>query len=427
VNFRADVKLGQRAAYRPSFRCATTYVLCLIALSSPAPVLADEMGQAKAVEPSTVREFPKRLAITVVADERLLGTFQQRVSSWFSDGTEVLVTVASEVDQHQLLTSSPVEVRAWIVPLSTGDALLSFSCVSPPAAPRHLVREVHLRSGFDELGLERLASVVHSAFVALAQGVEGVERERAERELGAVGVAVGTFAPPSEAAPASPLPPPPLPAPTAPPVQATPDAPPPAAASSSDRTLNRAAASLPLALLVAAGYGVRLRGAEGVGHGPSLVFGLQLPGARTAFDLQLSAQYLFASEFEAAPFSASVQTSALRAQVGIEPQLESSLFGQLLVGLGADIAQISARASSSSGDLFLAPHASGTQVRSMGELSLGIVRHGQVLDVGLVAQAIFSFQEVRYSATSSEGEAILVEPWAIQPALSLQGRFRNAL
>ena len=142
-----------RAAHTPSFRRAVTNALCLIAFSSPCPLLADEVGQAKAAEPSVVREFPKRLAITVVADERLLSTFQQRVSSWFGDGTEVIVTVTGEVDQHQLLTSSPVEVRAWIVPLSTGDALLSFSCVSPPAAPRHLVREVHLRSGFDELGL----------------------------------------------------------------------------------------------------------------------------------------------------------------------------------------------------------------------------------------------------------------------------------
>lgn len=427
MSLRAEVTLGQRAACGPSFRRATASALCLIAIASPAPVIADAINQTNVDDPSAIRDFPKRLAITVVADERLLSTFQQRVSSWFNDGTEVLVTITSEVDQKQLLTSSPVEVRAWIVPLSSGDALLSFSCVSPPSAPRHLVREVRLRSGFDELGLERLASVIHSAFVALSQGVEGVEREQAERELGAVGVAVGTFALPSEPLPAasSTLPSPAPPLVQAPPAPATPVVAP--SAASSDRAVNRATARS-IAVLVAAGYGVRLRGAEGVGHGPSLVVGLQLPGARTAFDLQLSGQYLFSSEFEAAPFSASVQTSALRVQVGIEPRFKPSLFGQVLLGVGADIAQISARASSSSGGAFLlAPHANGTQVRSMGELSLGVIRHGNVLDVGIIAQANFSFQEVHYSANTSDGDALLVKPWAIQPALSLQGRFRNAL
>jgi len=188
------------------------------------------------------------------------------------------------------------------------------------------------------------------------------------------------------------------------------------------------AAEPPVALLVAAGYGVRLRGPEGVGHGPSLVLGALLRGARTSFALQLSGQYLFASEFEAAPyFSASVQTSALRVQFGIEPRLSSSFFAQLLLGLGADIARVSARANDSKGGVALEPHANGTQARTMGELSLGIIRHGELLDVGLVAQAIFAFEDVRYSASTSEGEAPLVTPWPVQPALSIQGRFRNPL
>ncbi|HYQ04122.1 MAG TPA: hypothetical protein VER96_35865 [Polyangiaceae bacterium] len=419
MNWLADVKLGQRAIPRPSVARATVSALCLIAISSPSLALADTVTAT--AEAEVAAAFPKRLAITVIGDERALGTFQQRVSSWFSDGTEVVVTISSDVSQKQLLASSPEEVRALVIPLSTGNALLSVSCVTPPAAPRHLVREVALHSGFDELGLERLASVIHSAFVALSQGVEGVEREQAERELGAAGVAVGSFAQPSDATPPAASAPPSPPPPQAPPVVA------PAPTSASPSKTAVSAAESRSALIVAAGYGVRLRGAEGAGHGPSLVLGLQLPGARTAFDLQLSAQYLFSSDFEAQPFSASVQTSALRAQIGIEPQLKSSLFAQVLLGLGADIARISAQASSSSGDLLLEPHSSGTQVRSMAEISLGIIQRGEVLDIGLVAQAIFSFQEVQYSAKTGGGDAVLQEPWAIQPALSLQGRFRNAL
>src|SRR6188768_36030 len=199
VNSRPDSKHGARIARSRSFRRLALGTLWLFASAAPAFAVAAE-GPPPVAAATASRDFPKRLAITVVAEEGLIGTFQQRVSSWFSDGTEVLVSVTSEVNEAQLLTSSPVEVRAWIVPLSTESALLTFSCVSPPAPPRHLVREVHLRSGLDEIGLERLASVVHSAFVALSQGVEGVEREQAERELGAVGVATGSFAPASPAA-----------------------------------------------------------------------------------------------------------------------------------------------------------------------------------------------------------------------------------
>lgn len=425
MNWLADVTRGQRAVYLASLARAALSASLLFAFAWPSLAIADTVTATSEAEVSAV--FPKRLAITIVGDARLLSTFRQRVSSWFSDGTEVVVTITPEVDQSQLLAANPEQVTAWIVPLSSGDALLSVSCVSPPATPRHLVREVRLHSGFDELGLERLASVIHSAFVALSQGVDGVEREQAERELGAAGVAVGSFAAPSEAAPAAvtaptaPTAPTTTPAPTSPLTVVAP------AFSPRERAEVREHNAARAALLVAVGYGVRLRGAEGVGHGPSLILGVQLPGARTAFDLQLSAQYLFRSAFEAAPFSAAVQTSVLRAHVGIEPPLTRSLFGQVLLGLGADIAHISAHESSSAGDVLVAPHASGTQVRSMGELSLGIVHRGQLLDVALVAQAIFSFQEVQYSATTTEGDAVLLEPWAVQPALSLQGRFREAL
>ncbi len=386
--------------------------LCCVASSSFSLAALAEDAPSPLAAPTALGNFPKKLAITVVADEHLLETFQQRVSSWFSDGTEVRVTVTSEVDEQGLLASSPTEVRAWIVPLSDERALLTFSSVIPPDAPRHLVREVRLRQGFDELGLERLASVTHSAFVALREGVEGVERAQAERELGAAGVAARSAALPSE--PAG------LPAPAA----ASP-APPP---TTPIAVVARSAPEPSAALLIAAGYGVRFRGAEGTGHGPSLALGVQLPSGRTAYDLQLSAQYLFRSEFEASPFSASVQTTALRVHFGLEPWLQSSFFGQAMVGLGADLARISASAASSSSDQALvSPRANGTQWRGAAELTLGILRRGELLDVGVYAQASFLFADVHYNATSGAGEAVLVRPWRLQPAIGIQGRFRGAL
>jgi hypothetical protein len=155
---------------------------------------------------------------------------------------------------------------------------------------------------------------------------------------------------------------------------------------------------------------------------------VQLRGARTAFDLVLSGQYLFRSEFEASPFNASVQTTALRVHAGMEPRLRSSLFGQVLFGLGADVAQISAStATADDGTRRYLPRADGTHWRGVGELTLGVVRHGALLDVGVSAQVIFAFEDVHYSARTSNGEVPLVAPWPVQPALSIQGRFRSAL
>jgi hypothetical protein len=364
-------------------------------------------------------DFPKRLAITVVADESALGTFQQRVSSWFTDGTEVELTVTSGVDREQLLASSPTEVRACLVLLSAERALLIFSYVSAQTAPRYLLRELPLPSGFDELGLERLASVIHSAFAALSEGVDSLAREQAERELGQAGVSVGALVVPSEQV---------APVPLAP---ATPLGPVVALPRRERQTATRPATSAgeqALSLLIGVGYGARLRGPEGLGQGPTLALGAQLRGARAAFDLLLTGQLLLASTFEARPFDASVQTTALRFQFGIEPRLRASLFGQALLGLGADVARVSASAATSSADeLRLLPHTNGTQWRSAGELTLGIVWHGELLDVSAYAQAIFAFEDVRYNAVTSEGELPLVRPWPVQPALGIQGRFRSAL
>jgi len=181
-------------------------------------------------------------------------------------------------------------------------------------------------------------------------------------------------------------------------------------------------------LFFALGYGLRVRGAEGLGHGPGLAVGVQLPSRTVDFDLQVSGQYLFRSEFEARPFTAAVQTSALRVQVGIEPRLRSSLFGQVMLGLGADVARIGAApANSLAPDARAVPRANGTQFRSVGELTLGVLQRGDLFDWGVSAQVSFAFADVHYSVVTSAGETTVGRPWLLQPALSIYGRFRSAL
>jgi hypothetical protein len=96
-----------------------------------------------------------------------------------------------------------------------------------------------------------------------------------------------------------------------------------------------------------------------------------------------------------------------------------------MLGLGADLARISASAPNSSSELL--PRANGTQWRGAGELTLGVIARGALLDVGVYAHATLMFENVRYNATTSAGEVVLVRPWRVQPALSIQGRFRSAL
>ena len=406
-----DSRSGARGRARRISVC-----LALLLITSRADLARADTASDPAIEPSAAQDFPKRLAITVVAAESLLATFGQRVSSWFTDDTQVSITATSEVDLEQILATDPGEVRAWVVPLSPERALVTFSCVTPRSPARHLVREVRLRKGFDELGQERLASVIHSAFVALREGSDGFERAQAERALDQAGISAGSRTPPGEFEASNARSPVPAPRALAP------------ENAVERRRPQPPAAAAPVQLLVGVGYGARLRGREGIGHGPSLSLGAQLPSARTSIDLLVSAQFLFRSEFDAEHFSASVQTTALRAHIGLEPALGSRWWAQLLLGAGVDVAQIhsSSVQSSSETTLQTSVRESGTQWRSAAELSLGLLHHGELLDLGVYTQFTVLLEDVHYSADTDRGERRLVTPWPVQPGLFIQGRFRSA-
>ena len=410
-------------------------VLIAVALNSvPASAQAGEVrgsfaGELAPAPPAATlatRPPPARLSIAVVTPETSLPTFEQRVSSWFTDGTQVSVRLEPVLDQERLLASAPGEVSVWVVPLAPDRALVTFSSTieqGPPPGPlpaRHLVREVRLRNGLDDLGMERLASVIHSAFVALREGAEGFEREQAERELAAAGL-LPTASNPSQTEPFPPPQPPPVsPAPSLEPRPSDSAGPPPVASG---------AASKPGASwLVAAGYGGRARGSEGLAHGPSLTLGAQLPGVLSPIDLLLSGQFLFRSTFEAGSLDASVQTSVLRAQAGLEPRLSRSLRGLLLIGAGVDAAQIrsSVGASLASEETArIEPRRAGTQWRGAGQVVMGLWWSSGLLDLGLSTELTFLLGDVHYSLSAKGREQRLATPWLVQPGLSVQARFRD--
>jgi hypothetical protein len=352
------------------------------------------------------------LVITVITTASGVPTLQERVSSWFNDGTQVTVGVAPELLPNRLFSSSQHEVKVWVAPLSQERALVVFSTAGQPQTARYLLREVRLVSGLDELGLERLASVIHSAFVALREGLEGSERPQVEREL----VAAGLLPSAPEPAPG------PAPAPvTSAPIRAT--APPPAPTPSRD--VEPSSAGAKSGLLLAAGYGTRFRGAEQLGHGPLVTAGIQLPGIVSTLDALLSAHLLLRSDFDAGAFNASVQTSAFRAHLGLEPALSPRLRLQALLGAGADLAHISAQAVDATPSEDIEPRAPGSQWRGALELTLGVWWSGKLVDLGATAYSTFLLGDVHYTLASDTGQRRLVTPWPVQPGISLQARFRS--
>jgi hypothetical protein len=348
---------------------------------------------------------PSKLVITVITSESDIPTLQARVGSWFSDGTQVSVNVAADLPPESIFKSSPSEVRAWVVLLSPERALVMFAAPPGPEPARYLLREVRLLNGLDELGLERLASVIHSASVALHEGVEGTGRPEVEKELALAGL-LRSPAPPE----AAPVPEPQasiVPAPTKPPVREV-------------RAKTRAAA-----ILLAAGYAARLRGTERLGHGPLVSAGLQLPGPLGPMDALLSAQLMFRSQFDAGALAASVQTNAFRAHFGLEPSLSSRVKLQALLGAGADWARIRSHVAATSANEQLTSRNAGSQWRGALELSLGVWWSTRLVDFGALASTTFLLGDVHYSLVSDGSEQRLVTPWPVEPALSLQARFRS--
>ncbi|HYP90405.1 MAG TPA: hypothetical protein VEQ59_19670, partial [Polyangiaceae bacterium] len=240
------------------------------------------------------------------------------------------------------------------------------------------------------------------AALALREGAEGAARADAEQNL----IALGLLPPKPE--PSSSLAPPP-PAPPAPPGVST------APAWTGVRDgKNR--------WLLGVEYEARARGGEGLGQGPGALLGLQLPAAYGLIDLSLRVQRSWRSSFEAGPLEVSLQTTALRAEVGFEPQLGGDVFFQALLGGGVDVARI--RTKDSEG---ISTRAPGHQLRGAGELAIGVWQRTSLVDVGLLASCTFLLGDVHYSLSRSAGEQRLVTPWPVQPALSLRARWGGTL
>jgi hypothetical protein len=371
-------------------------------------------AQAEPPPPATDPARANLLVITVITPDSDVPTLRERVGSWFNDGTQVSVGVAGELPSERIFVASPHEMKVWVVPVSPERAVVMFSAAAATEPARYLLREVRLVNGFDELGLERVASVIHSATVALREGVEGSERPQVEKELVSAGLLHGAAtSPPLAAVPESPVSPPARDTQPAPRVVARP--------SSFENTRGAHPAGLLLA-----GYGMRLRGAEGLGHGPLVAAGVRMASTPHGLLALVGVHWLFRSDFDAGALDASVRTTAFRAHFGFEPALSHGVRLQALLGGGADLAQIDARAPAGSAAEQIRPRDAGSQWRGALELSLGVWWQTSLLDWGATAYTTLLLGDVHYSVEAAGVEQRLVAPWRVEPGLSLQARFRSA-
>jgi hypothetical protein len=116
------------------------------------------------------------------------GSLAERIRSWFGAGAVLSITNEPKLVAERVLGPMPTRrVAVWVTERAAGEARLYFAVTGETeGAMRYLIRDVPLNQGFDEIGSERVAQVVHSSVTALTEGsIEVAERPEIERLLAA--------------------------------------------------------------------------------------------------------------------------------------------------------------------------------------------------------------------------------------------------
>jgi len=206
---------------------------------------------SKGAAPATSEATATPVDVVLVGRAGTEGSLDGRIRSWFGPGAALSITSEQKLVAERVLGPLPTRrVAVWVTERTPGEARLYFAVTGETqTATRYLIRDVPLNQGFDEVGSERVAQVVHSSVTALIEGsIEVAERPEIERELAAP---VETEKP-SLARPRKPVFTPPAPAPKQPP---------------------RASSGFSIDPLFGAFYRGALTGDEGFAHGPGLALG----------------------------------------------------------------------------------------------------------------------------------------------------------
>ena len=171
--------------------CASSLGLGLVAALALTPRAAHAADASPPVAPAAA--VAAAHANVPHVDVAVAGSFPSaqivaaRVAGWFTgQGIATQTEVGPEPSATWVLASTQtLGVRIWITLSSPTTARLFFSVQErAELPPRFLVQDVELRSGVDELGIERLAQVANFSAVAAWGGSAESSRQEVEQGLG---------------------------------------------------------------------------------------------------------------------------------------------------------------------------------------------------------------------------------------------------
>jgi hypothetical protein len=247
--------------------------------------------------------------------------FETRVTSWF-DSAKSMVSVrrVPQLDPASILAPKPEHgVHAWVLLRSPNLARLYFaSALGPAQKATYLVRELELPQGLDEMAAEYIAQVLYLSAVAMLDGQAATAPEEVNRVLREELSASKTPAP--RAVPRQPRLPPKPEAGRGPPA-------------AQDRARRRSInAELTL------GYGVSLRGEEGVWHGPRIGIGVRYADG---WGLGVLGQGAWPSSSEMDPVELSFYGGSVRLGGGMRHALVPGVALEWMVGPGFEVVRYS--------------------------------------------------------------------------------------
>jgi hypothetical protein len=176
---------------------AITRVIALVTSSACLALGAGAHAEPKPLggEPPRTTSASMPIDVVLVGRAGTDGSLAERIKSWFGPTATLSVAIEEKLVAERVLGPLPTKrVAVWVTERdvakspkgdNAGEARLYFAVTGETqAATRYLIRDVPLNRGFDEIGSERVAQVVHSSVTALIEGsVEVAERPEIEREL----------------------------------------------------------------------------------------------------------------------------------------------------------------------------------------------------------------------------------------------------
>ena len=331
----------------------------------------------------------RTVSVTLVGIRAEKAAIDALLTEWFELGAFDLVTrwqPTLRVDDVLGSKAEGAELRIWLVLMGKARARVYFA---DAAGERFLVRDVPLRDGLDELGRERVAQILSSSAQAFLARSLSSSREEIQR----------TFAEPTAADPTPPAKPATAPGANQEPIAGVSPQPRPS----------------PWGIRGGAGYVAIHRGAEGVGHGPGVLFGVTYRGQRQKLSLSLQGRYEWPHRVEGDEVALELKTAGMR--LALDAQSTPAGFGWVArIGAGWDRVSYTPRSRAEE----TTARQGSADSRPLLNLGAGGVFQGQRGSIAVLTLLELPLVDTHYDVAVQATRRIDLAPWPVQPGLGLE-------